>query len=185
MSDTVAAVPTVAEVAVDPLRRILLRRAPPIATVIINRPAQRNAISFAMWGQLSGVLRELDADPAVRCVVITGAGEEAFSAGADIADFEEYRSDGEKGRAYNRAVDGLLHSGHHCVVRYPAGLSFRKAAADHYDNIFLDFSDGCASFKVLAGEVGGGQRGNFGGQFAYDHSGGAIADVRILGLAYQ
>ena len=110
MSDTAVAVPTVAGVAVDPLGRILLRRAPPIATVIINRPAQRNAISFAMWGQLSGLLRELDADSAVRCVVITGAGEEAFSAGADIADFEEYRSDGEKGRAYNRAVDGLLET---------------------------------------------------------------------------
>ena len=100
----------VAAVAVDPLGRILLRRAPPIATLIINRPAQRNAISYPMWGQMSELLRQLDADRAVRCVVITGAGAEAFSAGADIADFEQYRSDSAKGRRYNRAVDGLLET---------------------------------------------------------------------------
>ncbi len=95
---------------VDSEGHILLRREPPVATVTINRPAQRNAISFAMWGQLTELLRELDADRAVRCVVIAGAGGEAFSAGADIGDFGEYRSDSVKGRAYNRAVDGLLET---------------------------------------------------------------------------
>ncbi len=99
-----------AAVAVDAAGHILLRRQPPVATVIINRPAQRNAISFAMWGQLTQLLRELDADRSVRCIVIAGAGGEAFSAGADIADFEQYRSDSERGRIYNRAVDGLLET---------------------------------------------------------------------------
>lgn len=98
------------ERAVDPDGYILLRSEPPVATVIINRPAQRNAISFAMWGQLTDLLRELDGDRGVRCVVIAGAGDEAFSAGADISDFEKYRSDSVKGRAYNRAVDGLLET---------------------------------------------------------------------------
>lgn len=89
---------------------ILLRNAPPIATVTINRPKQRNAISFAMWTELTGLLRRLDADRDVRCVVITGAGGQAFSAGADIGDFEEYRSDSARGRIYNRAVDALLET---------------------------------------------------------------------------
>ncbi len=89
---------------------ILLRRETAVATVTINRPAQRNAISFTMWQQLTELMRELDADRTVRCVVIAGAGDEAFSAGADISDFEEYRSDSVKGRAYNRAVDGLLET---------------------------------------------------------------------------
>ena len=43
-------------------------------------------------------------------MIITGAGEEAFSAGADISDFEQHRSDSTKGRVYNAAVDGLLET---------------------------------------------------------------------------
>ena len=89
---------------------ILLNRQPPLATVTINRPRQRNAIDFAMWGELARLFAELDADRDIRAVVLTGAGEEAFSAGADIADFEEYRSDSAKGLVYNRAVDGLLEA---------------------------------------------------------------------------
>ena len=87
---------------------ILVDRQPPIATITINRPRQRNAISFAMWGELSRLLRDLDAERDTRVVVITGAGDEAFSAGADIQDFEQHRSNSTKGREYNRAVDGLL-----------------------------------------------------------------------------
>ncbi len=98
------------DAAVDSDGYILLRREGAIATVTINRPAQRNAISFAMWGQLTDLMRQLDSDRDVRCVVIAGAGDEAFSAGADIGDFEQYRSDSERGRVYNRAVDGLLQT---------------------------------------------------------------------------
>ena len=81
---------------------------PAIATIIINRPRQRNAINYQMWGELADRLAELDADREVRAVVVTGAGEVAFSAGADIADFDQYRADSIKGRVYNRAVDRLL-----------------------------------------------------------------------------
>ena len=89
---------------------ILLDREPPLATVTVNRPGQRNALSFAMWHELTALMGRLDEDPKVRAVVITGAGGEAFSAGADIADFEEYRSDSAKGRVYNAAVNGLLEA---------------------------------------------------------------------------
>jgi len=80
----------------------------PVATVTFNRPSQRNAISFDMWHQFSEIMRKLDADRDVRAVVITGAGGEAFSAGADIQDFDEHRSDSTKGRGYNDAVNGAL-----------------------------------------------------------------------------
>ena len=89
---------------------ILLDSKTPVATVTFNRPAQRNAISFEMWHQLSCILQKLDADRDVRAVVITGAGGEAFSAGADIQDFEEHRSDSTKGRGYNDAVNGALQT---------------------------------------------------------------------------
>ena len=100
----------VADTPIDDHGYILLRNESPVATITINRPAQRNAISFAMWTELAALLRRLDADRDARCVVITGAGDTAFSAGADISDFEEYRSDSAKGRIYNQAVDGLLET---------------------------------------------------------------------------
>ena len=108
MPDPSAVVTSGVDAAVDSGGYILVRREAAIATVTINRPAQRNAISFAMWGQLTELMRRLDFDRDTRCVVISGAGDEAFSAGADISDFERYRSDSERGRVYNRAVDGLL-----------------------------------------------------------------------------
>ena len=87
---------------------ILVDRRSPVATVTINRPRQRNAINYLMWGQLADLMADLDRDRNVRVVVITGAGDVAFSAGADIADFDEYRADSAKGKVYNDAVDRLL-----------------------------------------------------------------------------
>ena len=109
MTDTAVQTPA-DDTPVDANGYILVRREPPVATVTINRPAQRNAISLDMWVELTTLLRDLDADRDVRCVVITGAGDEAFSAGADISDFEQHRSDSTKGRVYNAAVDGLLET---------------------------------------------------------------------------
>ena len=89
---------------------ILVDRQPPLATITINRPGQRNAISFDMWRELARLVRELDGDRQVRTIVFAGAGDEAFSAGADIADFERRRSNSIKGRGYNDAVNGLLEA---------------------------------------------------------------------------
>ena len=108
MPDTAAKTSVATDLHVDADGHILLRREAPVATVTINRPAQRNAISFTMWGQLTELMNDLDNDRDIRCVVIAGAGDEAFSAGADISDFEAHRSDSQRGRIYNRAVDGLL-----------------------------------------------------------------------------
>jgi enoyl-CoA hydratase/carnithine racemase len=56
----------------------------PVATLTINRPAKRNALTVAMWRQLSAICAELDADPRLRVLVVTGAGP-SFCAGADIS----------------------------------------------------------------------------------------------------
>ena len=87
---------------------ILVDRQSSIATITINRPRQRNAINYQMWGALADLLADLDRDRTVRVVVFTGAGDTAFSAGADIADFDQYRADSAKGKVYNDAVDRLL-----------------------------------------------------------------------------
>ncbi|MFE3557499.1 enoyl-CoA hydratase/isomerase family protein [Streptomyces sp. NPDC059193] len=55
-----------------------------VATVVISHPAKRNAMTAAMWRALPELLPELAADPAVRVLVLTGAGA-TFCAGADIS----------------------------------------------------------------------------------------------------
>ena len=60
-----------------------------IATLTLNRPEKLNAINTAMANAMLSALDALEADAAVRAVIITGAGERAFSAGADIAEFSQ------------------------------------------------------------------------------------------------
>lgn len=60
-----------------------------IATVTLNRPEKLNAIDYAMADALLALLDRLEADPGVGAVIITGAGERAFSAGGDIHEFTD------------------------------------------------------------------------------------------------
>ena len=60
----------------------------PVATLTINRPAKRNALTPAMWRELARICAELNADPALRVLVVTGAGP-SFCAGADISSLSE------------------------------------------------------------------------------------------------
>lgn len=55
-----------------------------VATLTIDRPAKRNALSWSLMGELRRALADIKADPAVRVVVVTGAGDQAFCAGADL-----------------------------------------------------------------------------------------------------
>lgn len=58
-----------------------------VAVLVINRPAKLNSMSPDFWGQLRGALAEFESDPSIRAVVITGAGDKAFSAGGDLVSF--------------------------------------------------------------------------------------------------
>lgn len=60
-----------------------------VAVVQINRPEKRNALTSAFWSNMRTVLRVLEENRSVRVIVLTGAGEEAFCAGGDIADFQK------------------------------------------------------------------------------------------------
>ena len=75
-----------------------------IAVVTLNRPKQRNAMTFAMWRAMPSLMASLARDPAVRAVLITGAGDD-FCAGADISEFATVRDDADKATAYEIAVD--------------------------------------------------------------------------------
>ncbi len=79
-----------------------------VATVTFNRPRQRNAISYHGWLELRRIAMDLDLDPDIRVVILTGAGDDAFSAGADIKDFENYRDNSRKAVVYAEAFDGAM-----------------------------------------------------------------------------
>lgn len=67
---------------------ILVHRQEPIAVAQINRPNQLNALNSRVMQELTSALEELDADPALRCLIVTG-NERAFGAGADIKDMAD------------------------------------------------------------------------------------------------
>lgn len=63
-----------------------------VALITLNRPAVLNALSTALLAELDDALRALDADHGVRVTILTGAGEKAFAAGADIVEFKQIDS---------------------------------------------------------------------------------------------
>jgi len=75
-----------------------------IATVTIDRPERRNAVSLEMWRELGQRFELLAVDGDVRAAILTGAGGN-FCAGADIAEFGKERRDAEAGALYDREVD--------------------------------------------------------------------------------
>lgn len=87
---------------------ILLERDGQIATILLNRPERRNAITTAMWSQLTEIAHALDADDSVRVVILRGAGANAFSAGADIREFERVRSNSTQAREYAARFEGAM-----------------------------------------------------------------------------
>jgi enoyl-CoA hydratase/carnithine racemase len=68
---------------------ILLEIDDAIALVTLNRPDRLNALNYALIDQLMAALDRIETDPAIRAVILTGAGERAFSAGADIDEFSD------------------------------------------------------------------------------------------------
>lgn len=72
------------------------------ATLTLRRPAKRNALTLAMWEEMPRLVDRAMADPAVRLLVVTGAGD-AFCAGADIGEFADHAADPDW-RARNNAA---------------------------------------------------------------------------------
>ena len=89
---------------------IELKKQSGVATITINRPQKRNAINYDGWLELQYLAKVVDQDEDVRVVIVQGSGKEAFSSGADIADFDNYRSDSKKAIIYAEAFEGAMNA---------------------------------------------------------------------------
>ncbi|WIW50500.1 enoyl-CoA hydratase (plasmid) [Bradyrhizobium sp. 62B] len=72
-----------------------------VSTLTLNNPAKHNAMNFAMWQALPGLLQAVAADTATRVFVLAGAGERAFCSGNDVSEFDKVRSTPAQIEHYN------------------------------------------------------------------------------------
>ena len=89
----------------------------PIATVVLNRPEKLNALTKAMWAALRPAIEMLSADDNVRCIILRGAGEKAFSPGNDIAEFASERANKAQATEYGHVMHAALKALEDC--RHP------------------------------------------------------------------
>jgi enoyl-CoA hydratase len=91
---------------------LLVERDDAVATLTLNRPEKRNALSVQLRDEISDALDALAADPAIKAVVVTGNGP-VFSAGFDLSEFRTAASDGDFGNklwaSSDRYHETLLH----------------------------------------------------------------------------
>lgn len=84
-----------------------------IGTIQINRPDKRNAFNEEMWGELTEIVRDLGLAPEVQVIVIRGVGHQAFSAGADISEFDDDLDEPRVRRGLG-AIDACLRAIQDC-----------------------------------------------------------------------
>jgi enoyl-CoA hydratase len=86
-----------------------------IVTLTLNRPHKLNALTKTMWGELGTVFTALNDDDSLRCIVVRGAGDRAFSPGNDISEFETDRSNSAEAEAYGALMHGTIAAIRNCV----------------------------------------------------------------------
>ena len=104
---------------------LLVTRDGYIATVTLNNPQRLNALSRPMWERLGAVMHELSAEDSLRCVVLRGAGDKAFAAGADIAEFATERSNAAQAKGYGELIHHTMQAVAQC--RHPTVAMIKGA----------------------------------------------------------
>ncbi|MGH9416721.1 MAG: enoyl-CoA hydratase/isomerase family protein [Terriglobales bacterium] len=95
------------------MQTLELALSPPLARVTVNRPAKLNALNQTVIAELDQVFAELEPTPDLRAVILTGAGEKAFVAGADIAELAAL--DAVAARAASQRGQALFNR----IARFP------------------------------------------------------------------
>lgn len=127
-----------------------------LGTLTLDNPRRKNAVTLAMWRALPEAMRWLAEDAAARVIVIRGAGEQDFSAGADISEFAEVRRDAETARIYeaeNSAAFAAIRQAPVPVIAMIRGICYGggfglAAAAD------LRLADSTARFCIPPAKLG-------------------------------
>src|SRR5690606_41461039 len=86
---------------------LLFERRGPVAWVTFNRPESRNAMTFAMYDGLARICDAVEADPEVRVLVLTGAGDQASVDGTDISQFQTV-TEPQHALDYDARLDGVV-----------------------------------------------------------------------------
>jgi enoyl-CoA hydratase/carnithine racemase len=133
---------------------ILTERRDAVAVITLNRPEKLNALSFGLVRELDEVLTEYERDEAVRAVVLTGAGERAFSAGADIHELAGLSGEElEQRQAFRGEATWHIASFAKPLIGAINGLAYGGAALL---SSTLDLRIGCerSEFRFLAASYG-------------------------------
>jgi enoyl-CoA hydratase/carnithine racemase len=84
-----------------------------LATVRLNRPDKRNALTLGMWRKLEQAFNRLETEDQLRCIVVRGAGGN-FAAGADLSEFPTLRATADQAEAYGRQMIAALTAIRNC-----------------------------------------------------------------------
>src|SRR5258708_38767334 len=103
-------------------QELLFAKRGDIGWIPFNRPAQRNALTFAMYEGLAEICSRITGTGEVKALVITGAGDKAFAAGTDIAQFQDFKGP-DDGVAYERKMDRILDAIERCPVPTIAAIA--------------------------------------------------------------
>jgi enoyl-CoA hydratase len=90
--------------------KILAVKDGPIGRCTINNPDKRNCVSLAMWQRIGDVFEAWSADPDIRVIILTGAGDKCFCAGADIKEFKTVRHTEEQIAHYEKVFERAIHT---------------------------------------------------------------------------
>src|SRR5712691_10314832 len=90
---------------ISPSERVIALVADGVGWLVFNNPERRNAVSLEMWEALAAIVEHYEHDPAVRVVVLDGAGDKAFVSGADISQFEKTRHNAQASEEYSKRSD--------------------------------------------------------------------------------
>jgi len=91
-------------------RPIEIHKEGAIATLVLNRPQKRNALNEAMWREIADQTTALSDDPSVKVLVLRGKDSSAFSAGADIAEFDHVHRSPKTAKAYLQVVSAAYEA---------------------------------------------------------------------------